>query len=67
MVVTGGGIEDVNIVKKAWVWPWQKVRFPWESTQVFTLSDATKGLHDIHQSVRLRNYPSGNDYREIAI
>ncbi|KAL8900385.1 MAG: hypothetical protein Q9207_005724 [Kuettlingeria erythrocarpa] len=24
LVVTGGGIEDVKICKKAWVWPWQK-------------------------------------------
>ena len=24
LVVTGGGIHDVNIVKKAWVFPWQK-------------------------------------------
>ncbi|KAI4239987.1 MAG: hypothetical protein L6R40_005419 [Gallowayella cf. fulva] len=24
LVITGGGIEDVKIVKKAWVWPWQK-------------------------------------------
>jgi len=24
IVVTGGGIEDVKIVKKAWVWPYQK-------------------------------------------
>ncbi|MCJ1352370.1 MAG: hypothetical protein MMC33_002354 [Icmadophila ericetorum] len=25
VVVTGFGIKDVNIDKKAWVWPWQKV------------------------------------------
>ncbi|KAL8994985.1 MAG: hypothetical protein Q9169_005184 [Polycauliona sp. 2 TL-2023] len=24
LVITGGGIEDIKIVKKAWVWPWQK-------------------------------------------
>ena len=24
IVVTGGGVEDVKIVKKAWVWPYQK-------------------------------------------
>lgn len=24
IVITGGGIEDIKIVKKAWVWPWQK-------------------------------------------
>lgn len=24
LVVTGGGIDDVKIVKKAWVYPWQK-------------------------------------------
>ncbi|MCJ1430820.1 hypothetical protein MMC27_000170 [Xylographa pallens] len=24
IVVTGGGVEDVKIVKKAWVYPWQK-------------------------------------------
>ncbi|KAL8781836.1 MAG: hypothetical protein Q9213_005838 [Squamulea squamosa] len=24
LVITGGGIPDVKIVKKAWVWPWQK-------------------------------------------
>ena len=24
LVVTGGGIEDIKICKKAWVWPWQK-------------------------------------------
>lgn len=24
LVVTGGGIQDVKIVKKAWVWPWQR-------------------------------------------
>ena len=23
LVITGGGIEDVKIVKKAWVYPWQ--------------------------------------------
>ena len=25
LVITGGGIEDVKICKKAWVWSWQKV------------------------------------------
>ncbi|KAL9021689.1 MAG: hypothetical protein Q9185_001053 [Variospora sp. 1 TL-2023] len=24
LVLTGGGIEDVKIVKKAWIWPWQR-------------------------------------------
>ena len=24
LVLTGGGIKDITIVKKAWVWPWQK-------------------------------------------
>ncbi|KAL8835109.1 MAG: hypothetical protein Q9176_007103 [Flavoplaca citrina] len=24
LVITGGGIPDIKIVKKAWVWPWQK-------------------------------------------
>lgn len=24
LVITGAGIEDVRIVKKAWVWPFQK-------------------------------------------
>ncbi|KAL8840013.1 MAG: hypothetical protein Q9170_001497 [Blastenia crenularia] len=24
LVITGGGITDVKIVKKAWIWPWQK-------------------------------------------
>ena len=25
LVITGGGIPDVKICKKAWVWSWQKV------------------------------------------
>ena len=25
LVITGGGIEDIKIAKKAWVLPWQKV------------------------------------------
>ena len=24
LVITGGWIDDIKIVKKAWVWPWQK-------------------------------------------
>lgn len=24
IVITGGGVQDVKIVKKAWVWAWQK-------------------------------------------
>ena len=24
LVITGGGVSDIKIVKKAWVWPWQK-------------------------------------------
>ncbi|KAL9597813.1 MAG: hypothetical protein Q9219_004890 [cf. Caloplaca sp. 3 TL-2023] len=24
LVITGGGISDIKVVKKAWVWPWQK-------------------------------------------
>ena len=28
LVITGGGIPDVKICKKAWVWTWQKVRDP---------------------------------------
>ena len=27
LVITGGGIEDVQIVKKAWVYPWQKFSY----------------------------------------
>ena len=27
LVITGGGIEDVKICKKAWVWSWQKVSY----------------------------------------
>ncbi|KAL9613583.1 MAG: hypothetical protein Q9167_001865 [Letrouitia subvulpina] len=27
LVVTGGGVEDVKLVRKAWIMPWQKVRF----------------------------------------
>jgi hypothetical protein len=26
LVVTGAGIDDLHICKKAYVWPWQKVR-----------------------------------------
>lgn len=26
LVITGGGVKDVKIVKKAWILPWQKVR-----------------------------------------
>jgi hypothetical protein len=28
LVITGGGIKDVRIVKKAFVPPWQKVSIP---------------------------------------
>jgi len=24
LVITGGGIPDIKITKKAWVYPWQK-------------------------------------------
>lgn len=26
LVITGGGIDDVKVVKKAWVYPWQKCK-----------------------------------------
>lgn len=37
LVITGGGIPDVKICKKAWVWSWQKVKY--------------SALHNIYPSV----------------
>jgi hypothetical protein len=40
LAITGGGINTVKIIKKQWVWPWQKVSrsllVPHISTDILT-------------------------------
>ena len=44
LIITGGGVDDVKIVKKAWVMPWQKASFEdgWSSMELLTIRQYAK-------------------------
>lgn len=70
-MLTGGGIEDIRICKKAIVMPWQRVCLPLPRGSVIpphlTSAPLSTVRKDLGGAVRLLAQPSGDDDRETPI